>query len=98
MFVTACQGLQSVFYVQALKPGHHGFGAKLDENPFTSVLHCRKPRGIKGDLGSLDIGFIFTLDIRSHRFKGKHSVNTMARKSGLWESGLGSGGSAELVL
>ena len=51
------------------KPSSHFLRAKLDEHPFTAVLHRREPMGFKGDLRALHVRLVFSLDVRHYRLK-----------------------------
>ena len=55
------------------KPALYSLRTKLDEYPFTPVLHCRKPSGLQGDLRAFHVGLVFPVNVRRDRLQARET-------------------------
>jgi hypothetical protein len=67
--VSPRERVEALLHGRSRKPTHHRLRTKLDEQPLTAILDRGEPLWFEGDLRALDVGLIFAVDIRRHRFE-----------------------------
>ena len=69
MGVSSSKRIEALLNSWPGKPALHRPSSELDEQSFTSIFDGGEPCRFERDLCSLDVSFIFPVDIRRHRFK-----------------------------